>query len=269
MRRNAKNILYEELINKSVEGETGEVPLYRSYGVKKKVRKWHIALNVLMARLLATALFFIEFAIIIVVSIALVHYGGVLISTLITATLTVTLLSIQTRVARRRLGFRIKLKKLCRQQGYRLTHKRSFFHSLRWDEKDGVDFVLTAGSFTYYVKYFTPKRPLSSVTFLSKDAISYTKHPRRNVFTTIFGFRAKTKIMPLRFPSHINNKDKNIIKAIIVNPKPRDILVKNPEGSIVPTGTGEKIYGYTIFTGKGFLRSVKQNSESSNANIQN
>ncbi len=252
-----RNKLYD--VDRSISEDTGEVPLYRSYGVKKKIHPLHIAFNVFLARMLAIAVFILEFAIIFIVGIMLVFYGGILISTVITGTLIFILLNIQTRVLRRRIEFSVKLKRLCKKQGFKLEYKQSFMRSLYWDGDDRLDFILKAGKYTYYVKYFTPKKPLTSVTFLSKNEIAYTKHTRKNIFTTIFSFKEKTRKMTLRFPEYIDEKDKYSIKAVIVNPKPRDIFVKNPEGSIVPTGTGEHIYGYTIFTGKGFLGTIKRN----------
>ena len=247
-------------LDKVIQGETGEVPLYRSYGTKKKVNPFIIAVNLTMGRALSILLFFFEFVIIAINAVVFFFYGGVLVSTLITVTISSVLISIHTRVRRRRFEFVRKLKKLCKKNGYRLSQKKSFSKSLRWSNDAELDFVLTAGRYTYYVKYATPTKPLSSLTFLSKSEIRYTKHARRNVYTLIFDFKDKSKNLKINFPSYIDEKNKYNKKIILINPKPRDIFVKNEGGAIVPTGSGESIYGYTIFTGTGFLDAVKRNS---------
>ena len=156
---------------------------------------------------------------------------------------------------------------MCKKEGLCLTYHREFFKSLYWSEKNDVDLTLKAGKYTYFVKYVTPKKPLSSVTFLSRTEIKYTKHARRNVFSTMLGFKDKTKILKIAFPDSINACDKYQKKIIIVNPNPRDVLVKNLEGAIVPTGSGEEIYGYTIYTGTGFIDAVVRNIKEEQSKI--
>ncbi len=252
---------FQSTVDKIVQGETGQVPLYRSYGVKKKVNPLLIAFNLFVGKTLAILVFALEFLIIGICALAFFFSGGVLISTVMTLTLTLILLNIHTRVLRRRWEFTRKLKKMCKKNNYRIEFKQSFFDSLCWNDEEEIDFVLKANKYTYYVRYVTPSKPLSSMTFLSKDEIRYTKHARKNIFALVFGFKDKSKILKLKFPKYIDEKDRYIIKSVIVNPKPRDISVKNPEGATVPTGTGESIYGYTIFTGKGFLETVRRNAE--------
>ncbi len=252
---------FKEAIDKMTEGETGQVPLYRSYGVRKKVNPFIIAFNLFLGRILTVLLIGFELSVIVICAVTFYLYADLLMTTFVTVALSSFFLTVHTRVIRRRLGFMTKLKKLCKKNKYKLEYKRGFFKMLSWNEKEDPDVIVKAGKYTYYAKFATPKKPLSSMTFLSKDEIRYTKHARKNIFTLIFGFKDKSKILSLRFPEYIDEKDKYSVKAIIVNPKPRDIMVKTQEGPIVPTGTGEKIYGYTIFTGKGFMESIKRNAE--------
>lgn len=274
MRKNDHNNLLQKNPNevkgldKAINGETGEVPLYRSYGTKKKVNPFIIATNLFLGRILSIFLFTFEFLVIAINAVVFFLYGGIFISTLMTVILSSVFISIHTRVRRRRFEFVRKLKKLCDKNGYRLKKKKSFSKSLRWSNEAELDFVLTAGKYTYYVKYVTPTKPLSSLTFLSKNEIRYTKHARRNVFTLIFDFKDKSKNLHIEFPTYINEKNKYNKKIILVNPKPRDILVKNEDGAIIPTGSGESIYGYTIFTGKGFLDAIKRNANETNEEIR-
>ena len=259
---------YKNKLDTITQGETGQVPLYRSYGVKKKVNPLLIAFNLTLGRALAILIFGFEFLVIAICTVTMYLYADILICTLVTLILVFILLYIHTRVLRRRLEFVSRLKRLCKKNGYRLDFVQNFWSSFVWDDNDSLDFVLKAGKYTYYVKYVTPTKPLTSFIFASKDQIIYTKHARNNVFTLIFGFKDKSKSLRLQFPKAIDDKDKYSVKSILVNPKPRDIFVKNSSGATVPTGTGEKIYGYTIFTGKGFIESVKRNAEERDEEIK-
>jgi len=247
-----------------IEGETGEVELYRSYGTTKKVNPFIIFVNVMLTKIIFVMLMILEFSIITIGAVVLFLHGGILISTLITVILLWVFFNINTKIPRRRIGFQRKLKRLCKKNKFRLEYKREFFKSLFWSDKKEVDFILKAGKYTYFVKYATPKKPLSSMTFLSKDEIRYTKHARKNTFSLILGFKDKSKILKINFPDYIKSNDKYHEKIIIVNPNPRDILVKNDQGAVVPTGSGERIYGYTIYTGKGFLDAVYRKANEPN-----
>ena len=247
-----------KIIEETIKGETGEVELYRSYGVRKKVNPLLIFINVAMAKVLFVMLMVFEIIVISTGAIFLFLYGGVLISTLLTSITLIVVFNKTTKIPRRRISFQRKLKKACKKEGCTLNFHKEFFKSLRWSNEDELDLTVKAGKYTYFVKYITPKKPLSSVTFLSRYDIKYTKHARKNVFTLMLGFKDKTKMLKINFPHTINACDKYQKKIIIVNPNPRDILVKNPEGAVVPTGSGEQIYGYTIYTGTGFIDEIKR-----------
>ena len=105
-------------------------------------------------------------------------------------------------------------------------------------------------------------RKLSTMSFLSKTELCYTKHPRNNKFTLIFDFKDKKKNMRISFPNGIDPEDKHIIKAILINPVPMNIERRaGRDGGMEPTGTGEKIFDYTIFNGVGFLETIQRNAE--------
>ena len=261
MRHQPQNTINEykgqkSIVDDTINGETGQVEMYRSYGVKKKVNPVVIFINVVLAKVLFVMIMILEIAIISIGAIVLFLYGGTLISTLLAAILLFVVLNKTTKIPRRRISFQRKLKKACRREKCKLTFHKEFFKSLYWANNDELDFTLKSGKYTYFVKYVTPKKPLSSVTFLSREEIKYTKHARKNMFTLMLGFKDRTKILKINFPHTINACDKYQKKIIIVNPNPRDILVKNSEGAIIPTGSGEEIYGYTIYTGTGFIDEI-------------
>lgn len=240
----------------------GEIPLYRSYGVKKKYNPTLIKLNNFLARSLVAFFIFFQLFVVSTVAFAFWFYAGELISTVVTLILVTLLYFLNTRIPRARRKFTKKLRKLCKEKKYRLEFKRSFWKSLSWADKDEIDFSLKAGKYTYFVRYATATKTLSTMSFLSKTELVYTKHPRNNKFTLFFDFKDKKKLLPISFPSYINNDDKYSIKAILINPVPMNIEKKGSFGEgMEPTGTGERLFGYTIFNGTGFIETVQRNAE--------
>lgn len=249
--------------DKLIHGETGEVPLYRSYGTTKKVNPWLIFANITLTKLLGLVFFVFQFFIMGLSVYFIFLYGGTLFPTIITVSAIWIILGLETRAFRRRAKFVKRLKRFCKRNGYELIFTQTLIDSLYWNNDDKLDLVLKANGIIYYVKFATAKSSLTTMTFLSKNEMRYTKHRRRSAFQTIMGFKDKTKIMNIIFPEHSDKSGNSERNIILVNPQPRDILVKTPDGVIVPTGSGERIHGYTIYSGPGFIDMLKRESEES------
>lgn len=248
-------------VEKSERVETDEIPLYRSYGVKRKVNPTAEKIKYSVAKILTVLLLVSELAIIILVTVMMAVYTDVLIATIMFIILFSIFFFNATKLLRRRMSFVRKLKKACKENKYRLEFKKSFFKSFSWAVDDSVDFTVKAGKYTYYVKYATSKRFLSSFTFVSKNQMKYTKIARHNRFTIIFDVKDKIYTMPIEFPKGIDENDKYTVKAILINPAVMNIEKKGSDGVVVPTGSGEKLFGYTIYTGTGFIETLKRNAE--------
>ena len=240
--------------------ENEGVPLYRSYGVTKKVNLTMRAIRDTVAKIVTVVFLVIEFFLILIPTYMLAVYTDVLIATVLFLILFSIFFFNVTKLPRRRLKFWRKLKKACKKNGYELEVKRGFFKSLSWN-KEGIDFKLKAGKWTYYVKFATTKRFLSSFTFVSKNEMKYSKIKRNSRFSVIMDFGIKPKSFSIKFPSDIDDNDKYSVKAILINPAVSSVEKKGSDGVVVPTGSGEKIFGYTVFTGTGLLESVKRNIE--------
>ena len=248
-------------VEKRASIESENVPLYRSYGVTKKVNPTAEKIKYAVAKTLTVLLLASELAIILVVTVMLALYTDVLIATILFIILFSIFFFNATKLLRRRMSFVHKLKKACKQNKYRLEFKKGFFKSLSWAEDDSVDFIVRAGKYTYYVKYATSNRFLSSFTFTSKNEMKYTKIARKNRFTIIFDVKDKIYTMPIEFPKGIDETDKYTVKAILINPAVMNIERKGSDGVVIPTGSGEKLFGYTIYTGTGFIETLKRNAE--------
>ncbi len=243
--------------------ETEDVPLYRSYGVTKRVNPTMRKIRDALAKSLTVMLMVTELAIIFVVTFMLAFYTDILVATVLFLVLFSIFFYNATKLLRRRAGFIRKLKKCCKKNGYQIEFKRSFVKSFSWAHGDAVDFVLKAGKWTYYVKLATSKRFLSSYTFISKNEMKYTKIARHNRFAIILDFKDKTKSLPIAFPKDVPDDDKYTVKAILINPAVMNVERKGSDGVIIPTGSGEKLFGYTIYTGTGFIETIKRNAQES------
>lgn len=238
-----------------------EVPLYRSYGVQRKVNPVTNAIGNFLLKSLTVIFMIAELAILTIVVVNFALYTGVLMATLM-GIITFSIFFIHnTKLPRKRLSFLRKLKKTCKKNRIELEFKRGFFKSLVWSEKGDVDFIVRTGKWTYYVKFATTKRFLSSFLFVSKNEMKYIKIARQSRFATIFGSKNRIKSLKIEFPEEINSEDKYSVRAILVNPAVMNIERKDSSGATVPTGSGERLFGYTIFTGTGFVETLKRNIE--------
>lgn len=244
--------------------DEGEL-LYRSYGVKRRLRPWQEKINLTFGRVIvlwmlgvllfaaATCVvgFFVWFPELWVKVLLGVLAGGFAVFRL-------------TRTLRKRRRFCKKLKRLCRAKKYRLTYVQNFFQSLVWSG-NREDFVLETGGCVYYVRYLTVRKYRSSLYFEKPDAIKLIKRPLNNKFTLIFDMKPRTKYYPIDFT--IDERlstiwgNKKQIKALVVNPVCAEMLYKSKDGGYESTGSGGEHYGYTVFTGSGFIETVKRDGE--------
>ena len=244
-----------------IHGETGEVPLYRSYGTTKKVNPWLILANITLTKILGFILFAFQFFIMGLSVYFIFLYGGTLLPTLIVVVASWIILGLETRAFRRRAKFVKRIKRFCKKNGYMITFTQTLIDSLYWNNDERLDFILETDKEIYYVKFATAKSSLVTMTFLSKNEMRYTKHRRRSAFQTIMGMSDKTKIMKINFPDFIDESNPKDRKIIVTNPTPRDIFVKTNDGVVVPTGSGERIHGYTIYSGAGFMDMLRRTKE--------
>ena len=236
------------------------VEMYRAYGKTKKEYGFIERIKLFMARGVVLFMMFSMLSIVATGSLAFLLYGNVLIS--FTAMLIVAIIFFVkfSKPIRRRLKFQKKLKKLCREKRYKLTFEQSFIDSLFWSPEK-LDFTLNTGTHLYLVHYLTLPKYNASLTFLDGENFVYTKHRLRNPFTLIFDLKDKQKNYSVKFPEKYQLDRKKNVNALIVNPVCRDIFRKNESGVTEATGSGADIFGLFVFTGSGFIDSVKRNEE--------
>ena len=92
--------------------ETEDVPLYRSYGVKRKVNPIARFFSMLFMRGVSLLIILLEFAVLTLVTVAFAVYAGVLIGTVMFIIAFLIFFFHNTKLPRKRLSFLRKLKKM-------------------------------------------------------------------------------------------------------------------------------------------------------------
>ena len=142
--------------------DMGRVPLYRSYGVRKKARPVVTAINNTMAKIIMLGVMLFNFLIIAIASAFIFLYGGALLATIVTLVLFWIFIGKHSRIPRRRWGFLRKFKRLCKKYNYRAEFVRKGLESYLWEERGEPDIILNAGGKTYFIKYATATKPAPS-----------------------------------------------------------------------------------------------------------
>ena len=244
-----------------VDIEERDVPMHRAYG---KTRKFNPRLEKLKENVLRGVLlcFLFYMSLIGVLILYVILAFSDVMAFCIATPVTVALLLILTRTPRKRMKFLRNLKSFCKKNQYTLTFNRRFFTSFLWENDAKADFTLKTRTHTYFVKFATAAKRNSDFIFLSKSEILYRKLRLNNKFTVAFNLQPKIKKLTVSFPAEAY--EENATAVILLNPVPRDITIKDKDGSTTATGDGENRFGYSIYGGTGFLDAVARNENNTN-----
>lgn len=256
--------------------ELNQTELYRSYGAKKK-EGFFAHLNDKIATLLLVVLYAFQIAI---------WALGVFWLTVLLGTIGIFLAVCAIsafvwwkffRVFRKRVKFILKLKKTCKNLGYKIKFHRGFFKGLRFN-KTGIDFTVDTGKKLWTVRFLPCRKYNMDLIFEDektivmktnplrlKGSLMNTDDPRANRVMGVFGLtnlfkRGKTKTINYSFTELEEKMYGKTERALIINPVPHTMLKKEKDGATYETGTGEKMWGYTAFSGTGFINKLKQES---------
>ncbi len=239
------------------ESSIGQVPLHRSYGVKKR-EGFFVHLNNLLAAVLALCLIallgFIWIMGIVMLVTLLGHIGIAL------AALSVLLFIYfkLCRKIRRRIKFIFKLKKTCKRLGLKLQFKRGLFRGLKLNG-EGLDLIVDSPKKRWCVRFFTPKKHLSHVTFIDKNTVEIKINITKSRLKFVLGLNEpKTRRIKYSYDDAVSVGNKKVAKALVLNPVPHDVFKKDKDGAIIPIGTGEYLYGYTMLSGSGFIETLQR-----------
>lgn len=249
---------FREILGSEYKNE--KVPLYRSYGVW---RKTHPVLDKILFYALRSVVIFV----LAVLGIAffttawsLLFYADILIATVFLLGVILIFALIFTRTIRKRLKLIRKIKRLCKKEGYALRWERGFFSSLRWHDSS-PDFILETDKYVYHVHFLTINKYTSSLTFKSSERIEKVVYPLNNKFTLIFEFKPRRSTLKTAFTPLPSEGKKQNIRVLLVNPVCRDMFEASADGGVITTGNGMQRFGYTVFSGSGFIEAVKRNEQ--------
>ena len=241
------------------EYEKDEKPLYRAYGVWKRA---HPVLGRIGFYALRT-LIILELSILGLAFFAgifsLIVYGSKLVATVFLLFVFGIVAFILTKALRKRLAFYRRLRKLCKKEKFRLKMIRKPWKSFFWSSAE-PDFILSAGMCDYYVHFLTVAKYNSTLSILSPEEIERISYPIDNKFTVIFEFKPTKKTYRTDFKPMVQMGGKRCVRAIIVNPVCKEMYEKDRDGTLVATGNGLERFGYTLYTGSGFIESVKRDA---------
>ena len=249
----------------------------RAYGVTKRESVF-TRLNEHLADVIFVVLFALYISVAVIGAIGMVYMLqeiGIVICIL--AALVFVYL-VPLRVVRKRLFFILKLKRLCKKSKLRLRQSRGFWQGLKNNE-GGIDMTVETGTSIWLVRFFAVFKYDSAMVFSDRDSVQLTSpRPKGSVPSAVrssatrvrivkrdssaLGFRKiKTSVFPIRFEkgtASVNGKTVN--RALIINPVPHSIYRKLPDGTIVPTGNGERMDNYTVYTASGFMEMLQRES---------
>jgi len=261
--RDAKDVkIKDEKENKiAKESDINPIPLHRSYGKKKKEGFFARFNNVLasaIALVMITMLAIIFCMGIFMLLIMMGHIGILLFFIGVAVFVWLVLL----RVPRKRLKFVARLKRSCKKWGFTFHKERGFFKGLKWN-KQGYDFTVDTGKRLWHVRYYTSVKYLTHVIFIDKNTVDVKQNITKSRLKYVLGFNdPKTIRHEYRFDDPLYEaKGRKCVRALIMNPVPHDVFKKDSNGAVIPIGTGEYLYGYTMFSGSGFIQTLKREAE--------
>ena len=240
---------------------TADVPSYRYYGVK---RKDHPLLNKIAFYFTHGMAYYVLAILLFAVGIVmfnLYRYLGVFIPTVIT--LIIVFLLVRTfyfKKLGKRVKFERKLKRLCGKNGFVIERNTGFWKSMRFIS-EGYHFVVKTNEKNYYVRYITNFNYNTEVILCSKTEIQIRKNinAHKNRFKVLMGIEESYDPKEFRHDEAYGTAGEKYENIVLFNPVPRGICYIDRDGTMTPTGSGEKLFGYTIYNGTDFLSLLQKN----------
>lgn len=246
--------------DKAERSEYNPVENYRSYGVRKREYKVIEEIKDLTVKVLAGLFLFWLLSIPAVGMFAFLNFGNILLTSLFYLIVGVIAAHIFAKPFRKRALLYKRIKKLCAKRGFKLKIERGAFRSVFWSPKE-IDLTVNTGKVTYAVHFLAVRKYNSGVYFDGKDRLRIVRYPLRNVFMTIFDRKAKSREYSLSFPELYRIGEHRVENVVILNPVGKEMYVKNSDGSYEASGSGANCFGYTVYTGSGFLSALERDGK--------
>ncbi len=257
MARRENRSTYNLLKSSAEISKVNPVPSYRAYGVTKRENIFTY-LNEILAVLLGWFIYIPLFAIILIGTVYMVMLWGSVGTVFLFLIGFIIIYFVLARNIRKRARFISKLRKKCKWFGYTVEFKRSFLKGLKFNKK-GIDLIVHTPHKRWYVRFMTPKKHKSHITFVSKYEIEVKTNVTRNAMKAVLGLgKTKVKRIDYSFDEEFKLDRMPTQKVLLVNPVPLDMFKKDRDGGTIPIDTGEKLYDYIMFTGNGFINALER-----------
>ena len=233
------------------------------HSYRKKKKSSRKSLDTIISEIMATAigilLLLLMASYFLQVIPAFYKYTGVLVPTLFNLLVATVILVFATRTLRKRLKFECKLKKLCRDKGYLIERNVSMLKSLRF-VTEGHHFIIETPKVRFVVRYMTFRKHHTKITFRSNKEVDMTVNlnASKSTLKVLFGIKEKTKAFHFDFDEKFYDRDKEVRKIVLMNPVPFEVNYINKDGVFSPTGSGQEMFGFTIYNGSGFLSMLRE-----------
>ena len=260
--------------------ELNQTELHRSYGVKKK-EGFFAHLNDALATVLLLVFYFWSFVIIAIGITAVVTMLGTIGIVLAAVAAAALVYRIGFRVTRKRRSFLRRLRRCCRKNKYKLKVHRGYFKAIKFNT-EGIDFTVDTGRELWSVRFLTYRKYNIDMIFENAQTLIIKTNPvrmkasimhhesdmpfmgafvaRMNLAGMIPSFLKRKKVLNFdySFTELEELEGRECKRALIINPLPHTIKKKEEDGATYETGTGEKMWGYTIYSGSGFITELNR-----------
>ena len=116
------------------------------------------------------------------------------------------------------------------------------------------DFSVETADTVYDVMFFPAPRRLSTIRFTQPDMAQVVTRILKNHFKMVLGLNnERVNFVCYSFEgSRVSSK--NTVKVLLMNPAPYSMQAYDKkENKVVETGSGAEFFGYTAYSGNGFL----------------
>lgn len=161
----------------------------------------------------------------------------------------------------KRLGFMNKLKRLCKKRGLRLYIYRNMFRTL-YSPGYLPDFAAESAGVLYEVMFFPSPKRLSVLRFERAGEVTIVTGILKNRFKDALGMHERVRTRPCGFEASGNIKTKKVKKILLLNPVPYAMYYYDKkDGRVVQGGSGTEFFGYTAYSGNGFLNTLEREAD--------
>ena len=137
-----------------------------------------------------------------------------------------------------------------------MKFKRNFFASLFYSP-DKYDFTLDTRKKLWCVKFLCSPTYNRRYVFESAERIVIFKGLTKSRIKEAYGITKPKRVekeFSFKYPKDLRTKEAAL--AVVFNPVPKEMFVKQEDGVLEPSGTGAWVFGYTVFSGSGFISSL-------------